>query len=378
MNEKEYNKLADFFYKWRENEYKTHPLKALFFEVTLRCNAKCEHCGSSCGYTIPKDEITKEEIMKVLDDIVAYKKYPPEQIMLNITGGEPLVRKDLFEIMAYADSLGFPWGMTTNGMLITEEIVQKMEDTHMYSVSVSIDGLKETHENFRKVPNSYENILRGLRLMQETESIKVIQVTTCVNKKNIDELEDIYKMLLKLGIKHWRVIEVDPIGRARDNDDILLDGEGMDRMIKFIKDKQKEGKMDVIYGCGHYLGKNRDMTIREIPYLCYAGIYVGCVLSNGDIYVCPNVARRPELVQGNIRKDSFPEVWDNKYQIYRSMTRTCAEKCKNCDEFRICGGDAFHTFDFDTNEPLLCPLKMFKEKDKKETKKTVKKTNKKK
>ena len=280
MDDEYRKKYEQKFYEFRKNAYKKHPLKSLFFEVTLRCNARCEHCGSNCGDKIQKDEITKEEIEKVLEDIVSAGLYPPQTVMLNITGGEPLVRKDLFEIMAY----------------------------HMYSVSVSIDGLKETHEKFRRVPGSYEKILKGIELMQKEPSIKVVQVTTCVNKKNIDELDALYKQFLDMGVKYWRIIEVDPIGRALENNDMLLDGEGFKRMFRFIKEKQLEGKMKVTYGCGHYLGPDKEAMLRKQPFMCYTGVYVGCVLSNGDIFVCPDVKRRPELIQGNIRKDNFMEV----------------------------------------------------------------------
>ena len=234
MDDEKRKKYEEAFYKFRKEAYKKHPLKSLFLEVTLRCNARCEHCGSSCGDKIQKDEVTKEELEKVLEDIVSAGLYPPQQVMLNITGGEPLVRKDLFEILAYADNLGFPWGITTNGILIDEKVVKKMVETHMYSVSVSIDGLKETHEKFRKVPGSYEKILKGIELMQKEPSIKVVQVTTCVNKKNIDELDALYEQFLNMGVKYWRIIEVDPIGRALENNDMLLDGEGFKRIGKVV------------------------------------------------------------------------------------------------------------------------------------------------
>ncbi len=382
MNDKERKEYEQKFYEFRKDAYKRHPLKSLFFEVTLRCNARCEHCGSNCGDKIQKDEITKEEIEKVLEDIVSAGLYPPQQVMLNITGGEPLVRKDLFEIMAYADNLGFPWGITTNGILIDEKVVKKMVETHMYSVSVSIDGLKKTHEKFRRVPGAYEKILKGIELMQKEPSIKVVQVTTCVNKKNIDELDALYKQFLDMGVKYWRIIEVDPIGRALENNDMLLDGEGFKRMFRFIKEKQLENKMSITYGCGHYLGPDKEAMLRKQPFMCYTGVYVGCILSNGDIFVCPDVKRRPELIQGNIRKDNFMEVWETKYKPYRKITRTCNDKCKKCKDWKMCGGDAFHTYDFDENRPLICARELFKddyelrERLQKEKKKATKSTSK--
>ena len=225
------------FIEFRKEAYKKHELTGLFFEVTSRCNARCEHCGSSCGDFIPKDEITADEIKSVLDDLAEH--YDPSKIFLFITGGEPMVRKDIFDLMKYARKKGFNWGMTTNGMLIDEKAVEKMKETEMYSVSVSIDGLKDLHESFRRVPNSYEKILHGIKLMQKCPCIRRVQVTTCVNKKNIDQLEDLYKLLKENDVKEWRIINVDPIGRAKDNKDLLLDADGLKRMFQFIFDKRK-------------------------------------------------------------------------------------------------------------------------------------------
>ena len=361
MNDKYLEEYKNQMYEYKRQLYKDHHLNSLFIEMTLRCNARCEHCGSSCGDVIQKDEITKEEIYKVLEDICNSGIYDPRKIMLNITGGEPLVRKDMFEILAYADRLGFPWGITTNGMLIDEEVVKNMVKTHMYSVSVSIDGLKETHENFRKVPGSYEKILKGIELMMKEPSIKVVQVTTCVNKKNINELEELYQLLLSKKVPYWRIVTVDPIGRAKDNDDILLNGEEIKRMVRFIREKQIENKMVVSYGCGHYFGFNMDYDIRNHPFICYTGVNVASILSNGDIFVCPDVKRLPELIQGNIRKDNFVEVWEKKFKIFRTMNRTCNKKCKACSEWKLCGGDALHTWDFEENKPLMCSKEYFKE-----------------
>ncbi len=352
--------FVEQYYNGKKELFKTHPLRVLFFEITSRCNARCEHCGSSCGDFVPKDEITGEEIKKVLRDVAAH--YDPKLVMLNITGGEPLVRKDLFELMDYATKLGFYWGMTTNGMLIDEEVVKKIVDTKMYSISVSIDGMKELHESFRKVPGSFEKIIHGLKLMKECPSIGVLQVTTCVNKKNIDQLEDIYQLLKELGIKYWRIMEVDPIGRAKNNDDLLLDADGENKMFEFMKEKQlTQNEIRIDYGCAHYLGWNRDWLIRGKPFICGAGTMVGSVLSNGDIFVCPDVPRRPELIQGNVRKDSFVEVWEKKFKPYRKVSRTTNSTCKKCPDWKICMGGAFHTWDFDENRQLFCAREKFKE-----------------
>ena len=108
-------------FEYRKYLYNHPKLYHLFLEVTSRCNARCEHCGSSCGYEKPKNEVSKEKLMETLKEVADH--YNASEILLNVTGGEPFLRKDLFEIMDYAVSLGFHWGITSNGILIDEELV---------------------------------------------------------------------------------------------------------------------------------------------------------------------------------------------------------------------------------------------------------------
>ena len=91
------------------------------------------------------------------------------------------------------------------------------------------------------------------------------------------------------------------------------------------------------------------------------GLYVGSILSNGDIFVCPNVERRPELIQGNINTDSFVEVWENKFKEFRHERRTSCKECLSCSHWKYCGGDSFHTFNFDDNKPNICIKKIYRE-----------------
>ena len=351
---KNLNKLA----KYRKKLVKKPILKDLFLEVTSRCNARCEHCGSSCGNKIDKNEISSEVLKKTLLDIA--NKYNANEIILNVTGGEPLMRKDLFDIMEYASKLGFRWGMTTNGMLITDEVLRLMEKTNMESISISLDGLKETHESFRKVPNCYEKILENIKKLQQVPCIEVVQVTTVANKKNLNELEDLYKLMQDINIISWRVINVDPIGRAKENSEILLDKEDYKYLFDFIKRLREEKKIEnVEYGCSHYLGLDYEKELRDTYFICSAGLYVASILSNGDIYVCPDVERRKELIQGNIKTDNFVDVWENKFEYFRDKRNMKADKCKKCKNWKWCLGDSLHTWNFETNEPNFCILDVY-------------------
>lgn len=368
-------------YEYRKYLYEHPQLYHLFLEVTSRCNARCEHCGSRCDANTQGNEVSAEALKKTLKEVAEH--YDASNILLNVTGGEPFLRKDLFEIMDYAVSLGFKWGVTSNGILINEKMVEKIVASKMSTISISIDGLRETHESFRKVPGSWDRIIHGIKLLLNEPSIQCVQVTTVANKKNMHELEELYKIVQELGVKYWRVVNCDPIGRAKDNaKDILLDSKGYRDLFKFIYEKRNENKIVVDYGCSHYLGLNTEKELRSQYFICMTGLYVGSILSNGDIFVCPNVERRPELIQGNINTDSFVEVWENKFKEFRHERRTACDDCLKCSHWKYCGGDSFHTWNFDDNEPNICIKKIYREElgkeDKKEKTITTKNATKKK
>lgn len=336
-----------------------YPLHTLFFEVTSRCNALCDHCGSRCNAS-KKDELSPETFKKVLDDVA--KNFGTKTIMLNITGGEPLMRKDLFEITGYADSLGFKWGLVTNGMLITDDVIRKMKETHMSTITISLDGMKKTHEEFRHVPGSFDKIISAIEKLKKSNFIEHIQVTFIATKSNISELPEVYRLLSMLEIDSLRISGVDPIGRAKDNEDLMLNQEDYFFLFDFMK-KHSTSPLPVVWSCTHYFGNTEsslDPTGKK--FACYTGIHIASVLSNGDIFGCPNIPRRKELIQGNVLKDDFCQVWKNNFEFYRNPNRTRAKQCEDCEYWDYCKGDSFHTFDFETNIPQFCYKEIFSRK----------------
>jgi len=345
--------------KYRKQLYEKPKLRDLFIEVTLKCNAYCEHCGSSCGNDVPDDGMSTDDIKHILDDVAS--NFKPQDILLNITGGEPLLRSDLFELMAYAVGLGFSWGITTNGILINDRIINLIKETKMASISISLDGLKETHETFRKVPHSFDKIINNIKKLQKIKTIKVVQVTTVANKKNLHELPAMYELMKDLKIDAWRIVNVDSIGRAKDNCDILLDSNDYQYLFDFIEKSRLEKIIKIEYGCAHYLGISLEKELRDTYFMCTTGLSVASLLYNGDIYVCPNVERRPELIQGNIKQDLFSKVWYTKFKEFRNEKRTSCDMCLKCNAWHYCLGDSFHTWNFETNSPNFCIKKIIKE-----------------
>ena len=145
------------------------------------------------------------------------------------------MRKDLFEITGYADSLGFKWGLVTNGMLITDDVIRKMKETHMSTITISLDGMKKTHEEFRHVPGSFDKIISAIEKLKKSNFIEHIQVTFIATKSNISELPEVYRLLSMLEIDSLRISGVDPIGRAKDNEDLMLNQEDYFFLFDFMK-----------------------------------------------------------------------------------------------------------------------------------------------
>lgn len=337
-------------YEYREQLKSKPRLRNLFFELTLRCNERCLHCGSSCG-DVKSDEMSLEDYKRVLDEIK--EDFGVYDKMLCITGGEPLLRKDFFDIMGYAKELGFNWGMTSNATLITPEIAQKLYDVGMGTISVSIDGLEETHDAFRRTPGGYKKAMAGIQNLINIGKFRSIQVTTVVTHQNIKELDELFSILDKMDIDSWRVINMEPMGRAKEHPELLLTKEDYKYMMEFIRNKRIAGE-PVEYGCSHYLGLEYEHEIRDWYFMCAAGYYVASIAANGDILACLDIERRPELVQGNIYKDRFSDVWFNKFKQFRTDLSDNCTKCKDCAEKNRCHGDSYHSWNFEKNEPNLC------------------------
>jgi radical SAM protein with 4Fe4S-binding SPASM domain len=164
-----------------------------------------------------------------------------------------------------------------------------------------------------------------------------------------------YEEFLGLGIKDWRLLNVDPIGRSIDNNDILLNKEQFTKLLQFMKNKRKEqSKIKITFGCAHFLGDEFEDEVRDNFFYCATGINVGSILHNGDIFVCPNVPRESGLIQGNIKKDSFSEIWRKKFEVFRDKNKTKCDLCKKCNYWEECLGGSFHTWDFEKKQPKVC------------------------
>lgn len=321
-------------------------LRWLFFEITSRCNLNCKHCGSSCSSK--GTSLTLEDIQATLQSIHT------EKPMICLTGGEPLIHPDFFEIAELIHNNGFAWGMTTNATMIDDKVALKLKQAGMSTISVSLDGLQKSHDSIRQKEGAWQSAIFGLNALKKV-GFKP-QVTTVLHRDNLNELEDLYSLLCEMGITSWRPINVEPIGRACETSDMLLNSEQIAHLLSFIRQKRFDTgcNMEVTFGCSHYLGTQFERMVRDHYFLCGAGILTASVRSNGDICACLDIVNKPELVQGNINTDDFMDVWHNKFQAFRYDRTTDCSRCMECSERFVCGGDSAHTWDYENRKPLLC------------------------
>ena len=334
---------------------RSHPkLTYLFLELTDSCNLACFHCGSSC-LQAHNNYMDTDLLFRTLDTVA--EDFEPASVMICLTGGEPMLHKDFYEIVKHITKLGFPWGITTNGTLIKEKDAVLLKKYGLQSVTISMDGLEASHDWLRGTPGCF---CKTIEAIQAFHAVNIpVQVTTVIHKKNFDELDSLYQFMCDLGISSWRVINIEPIGRALQNSDLLLSREELLKLYDFIREKRfsKKTPMDVHYGCSHYLSFEYEHELRDNYFICGSGIYVGSILCNGDIYSCLDIERRPELVQGNVAKERFSKVWYEKFKEFRENRAEISEYCSKCEEKEFCGGDSMHTWDFDKKSPGFCILR---------------------
>ena len=343
---------------WRKREQilrEEHPLQQLFWECTLRCNLHCRHCGSDCKTQAMQKDMPKEDFLRVLDSIA--KRVDPHGVFVIISGGEPLMRKDLEECCAEIYAKGFPWGMVTNGLFLTPQRFTALLRAGMHSITVSLDGLEEDHNWMRGNPHSFETVDRAIDLMVKAGSRIVFDIVTCVTRRNYSQLHAIKKYLIGKGVKRWRLFSVFPVGRAAEDPMMRLSNEEFRGLFDFIRETRREGRIRADYGCEGFLG-NYEAEVRDHFYSCQAGITVGSVMIDGAIGACTSI--RADYHQGNIYEDDFMDVWENRFQPYRNRQWAKRDECADCSYFRYCQGNGMHLHDGD-GRLLLCHLRRLTE-----------------
>ena len=164
-------------------------------------------------------------------------------------------------------------------------------------------------------------------------------VVTCVNQRTILQLDEMREYLWSIGVRNWRLITIDPMGRAAENPELLLTPEQHRQLLNYIREKRKEG-LHISYSCEGFM-PDYEMEIRDHIFHCAAGVSVASILIDGSISACTSI--RGKYYQGNIYTDDFWQVWENGFADYRNRQwMKQKEPCKDCQLFRYCEGGGMH------------------------------------
>jgi len=276
----------------------------------------------------------------------------PNKTIIVLTGGEALLRNDLETIGLSLYQRGFPWGIVTNGFALNPKKLETLVDSGLRSITVSLDGLEESHNWLRGHAKSYQNAIEAIKLLPKTEGLRY-DVVTCANRKNYGELRELRDLLIGMGIAEWRIFTIFPVGRAKANEMLQLTPFEFKGIFEFISETRKSGKIKLSYGCEGFLG-NYESEVRDSFFFCRAGINVVSVLADGSISACPSL--RDNYIQGNIYKDNLADVWNSRFEKYRDRSWTKTGECADCEHYKYCEGNGLHLRDEKTGELLFCHL----------------------
>jgi radical SAM protein with 4Fe4S-binding SPASM domain len=192
--------------------------------------------------------------------------------------------------------------------------------------------------------------LNALELITSSDRL-FYDVVTCVNQRNIRELESFKDFLISKHVKAWRLFTIAPIGRAAVQSELRLSAEELKFLMDFIVKARADKRIDTKFSCEAHVG-NYETKVRDGYFFCRAGINIASVLIDGSISACPNINRH--FVQGNIYRDAFLDVWHKRFDIMRNREWTKSGICSACKNHKYCNGGAMHLWNEKQDGIMLC------------------------
>lgn len=355
-----------------EREY--HP-RLIFWETTKGCNLRCIHCRAAASDYMSPDDLSTKEGLELIDQIRSFSKP-----ILVLSGGEPLYRKDIFEIASYGTERGLRMVLATNGTLVTKEIAKRIVESGIKRVSISIDGGKSsTHDGFRKIPGSFDDAMRGLSNLKELGMS--LQINTTIARHNYRELPEILNLALRLGVDALHTFLLVPVGCGVDiAEDQMVPTDEYERILNWFYDRSKEVMIDLKATCAPHYFRIRAQRIMEEkkggikpqPFVapgtrlkaghvdaisgegingvgkahhssglsamtkgCLAGTGICFISNRGDVYPCGYLP----ITAGNVRATPFEIIWRNS-KLFANLRDPglLTGKCGLCEYKYICEG----------------------------------------
>lgn len=302
------------------------------WNTTKKCNLYCKHCyrESSQDEDI-EGELTTEEGKKLIEEI---KKAGFRLLILS--GGEPLLRDDIFELISKAKETGLIPAMGTNGTLLTKESARELNNVGLRGIAISVDSMDSTyHDEFRGQKGAFDKTQEGIE--NALAAGLRVQINLTLTEKNQDEFEKMVTYYEKKGIHAIHPFFLVPTGRALSMEDEGLKEQAYFNMINKILDKQKSTALELKPTCApQFMPMAKEMGLAQrFTRGCLAGTAYCCVLPKGEVNICPYLP----IEVGNVRETSFENIWENS-DIFKKLRNYENYKgaCGKCEHIDICGG----------------------------------------
>jgi len=323
-------------------------LQLVAWEITRNCNLFCAHCRASAGGDYYKDELSVEECYGVIDQILEVGRP-----IIILTGGEPLVRQDVFSIARYAVNKGLRVVMGTNGTLVTEEVAAKLKGIPISRLGISLDfPVAELQDNFRGQAGAFAAVMAGIANARKA-GIEV-QINSTITKLNVNYLDELLALALKVGAVAFHPFMLVPTGRGKGLETVELPPDQYEATLNWIYDKQAELGDRMFFkptDVPHYMRvvrqrqkqERRDTAVpaadhdpaNTITRGCLAGIGFAFISYQGKVKGCGYL----DVEAGDLRKQSFSEIWADSplFSQLRDLSNIKG-KCGVCEYKGICGG----------------------------------------
>jgi heme b synthase len=344
-------------------------LRLVAWEVTRSCNLACIHCRAAALDKPYENELTTEESFRFLDNIATFAKP-----IIILTGGEPLLRPDIFDIAAYGNEKGFRMTMAVNGTLLTPEIAKQMIDSGIQRISISLDGATaESHDAFRQMQGAFDGALRGIAGAREAGLD--FQINTTITQQNLHELSAIQDMVVSLGAVAHHIFLLVPMGRGKDLAEQAISAAQYEETLHWFYEQKDKVPLQLKATCApHYYrilrqrakaeGKDVDFKTFGLDAMtrgCLGGVGFAFVSHVGQVQPCGYL----ELDCGNIREKPFREIWESS-SIFCNLRdfKKYEGKCGKCEYVRVCGGCRARAFESTGNYLAPEPLCLYQPKSK--------------
>lgn len=318
-----------------DNEYTP---ETCVWELTLKCNMRCIHCGSIAGKA-RANELSVDECLDVADQLMDLGCRQATFI-----GGEVFLYKGWEKIARRLSDGGVHVNIITNAFKFGDDQIDQIRYAQLDNVGISVDGMEENHNRIRNSNKSFQRVLSAFdRLSKEDLSIGVV---TSLLDFNFDDLEAMYDLFVENGVLVWQLQIATPMGNMAEQKDVLLNPAKIPQITEFIKDKRNEQKIRLYAGddIGYY--DENEMYLRNRPGTisswrgCQAGLRVVGIDSVGNVKGCESLYS-DEFIEGNLREESLRDIWykEGNFAYNRQfdpsmLTGTCA----GCDKGWVCRG----------------------------------------